>query len=84
MNDMNSSGRSTVIRSLLPTGRQPVAAGVAAALLALAAGWALLPHGNKEKTVDWFADLCSTVSRPMFSSAPAPAGSESAARPATS
>ncbi|MDM0032522.1 cupin domain-containing protein [Variovorax sp. J22P271] len=80
---MNSSGRSTVIRSLLPTGRQPVAAGVAAALLAFAAGWALLPQGNKQNTVDWFADLCSTVSRPMFSSAPAPAGSGIAARPAT-
>jgi quercetin dioxygenase-like cupin family protein len=54
------------------------------AAVVLAAGWGLLPQGHKQEAVGWFADVCSTVSRPMFMSAPAPAGSGAAARPATS
>ncbi|MDQ0569700.1 quercetin dioxygenase-like cupin family protein [Variovorax paradoxus] len=59
-------------------------AGVAALSVVLAAGWALVPHGNRQAAVQWFADVCSTAARPMFSSAPAPAGSGADARPATS
>jgi quercetin dioxygenase-like cupin family protein len=64
--------------------RNQVAAGVAALSVMLAAGWALMPHGSKQDAVQWLDDVCSAVSRPMFSSAPAPAGSGQAARPATS
>ena len=55
-----------------------------AALAFAAAGWALLPHASKQSTVRLIDDICSTVSRPMFSSAPAPEGSTAAARPRTS
>lgn len=66
--------------------RHQVGAGAAALSLVLAAGWALMPHGSKREAVQWLDDVCSSVSRPMFSSAPAPApaGSGEAARPATS
>ena len=63
--------------------RSQVGAGLGALSLALAAVWALMPHGNRQQAVDWLADVCSTASRPMFSSAPAPAGSGVAARPST-
>ena len=53
--------------------------------MVLAAGWALVPHRNRQDAAQWFADVCSTVAAgPMFSSAPAPAGSGAEARPATS
>lgn len=55
-----------------------------AVLAVAAAGWALLPHASKQSTVQLIDDICSTVSRPMFSSAPAPEGSAAAARPRTS
>ena len=61
-----------------------VGGGLAALSMVLAAGWALMPHGNRQEAVQWLDDVCSTVSRPMFSSAPVPAGSGAAARPATS
>ena len=64
--------------------RGHVGASVAALSVVLAAGWALMPHGGKQEAVQWLDDVCSAVSRPMFSSAPAPAGSGEAARPATS
>jgi len=75
-----------VKRALLYRGtRLQLGAGSAALALVLAAGWALMPHSNRQDAVQWFADVCSTVAaRPMFSSAPAPAGSGSEARPATS
>ena len=72
------------MRAPAPAHRQKIAAGMAATAFALAAGWALLPHGGRQEAVAWFNDLCSTMSRPMFASAPAPAGSPAAARPATS
>lgn len=60
-------------------------AGIGFTVLAIAAaGWALLPHASKQSTVQLIDDICSTVSRPMFSSAPAPEGSAAAARPRTS
>jgi quercetin dioxygenase-like cupin family protein len=66
--------------------RSQVGAGVAALSVVLAAGWALMPHGGKQQAAQWLDDVCSAVSRPMFSSASAsaPAGSGEAARPATS
>nr|WP_251010797.1 cupin domain-containing protein [Variovorax paradoxus] len=64
--------------------RQGFLAGMAAVSIVLVAGWAALPHSDKKEAVNWFADLCSSVRRPMFSSTPAPAGSAEAARPATS
>lgn len=56
--------------------RGPLRAGIAALSLVLAAGWALMPHGNRQEAVEWLADVCSSVARPMFSGADA--------RPATS
>ena len=64
--------------------RGPLGAGIAALSLLLAAGWALMPNGNRLEAVEWFADVCSSVARPMFSSALAPAGSGADERPATS
>lgn len=63
--------------------RRQVAAGLATASLVLAAAWASLPHADKKGAVDWFADLCSTVSRPMFSSAPSQTDASGMVRPAT-
>jgi len=68
----------------VPLDGRRAGAGLALLLLALAAGWALVPHAGKKEAADWIADVCSAASRPMFSSAPAPAGSGAAARPATS
>ena len=60
-------------------------AGIGLAALAFAAaGWALLPHASRQSTVQLIDDICSAVSRPMFSSAPAPEGATAAARPRTS
>jgi nucleoside-diphosphate-sugar epimerase len=28
-----------------------------------AAGWALVPHGNRQEAAQWFADVCSTAAR---------------------
>lgn len=67
-----------------PLRRGPLGAGLAALSLALAAGWALMPHGDRQEAAQWLADVCSSVARPMFSSAPAPAGSGAEARPAVS
>ncbi|WP_423459867.1 cupin domain-containing protein [Ottowia sp. VDI28] len=64
--------------------RQPLALGAIGLSAALAVGWGLLPSTQKQGAVDWFADVCSSVSRPMFMSAPAPAGSSEASRPVTS
>ena len=59
--------------------------GIGFAVLAFASmGWALLPHASKQSTAQLIDDVCSTLSRPMFSSAPAPEGSAAAARPRTS
>ncbi|KQW54427.1 cupin domain-containing protein [Variovorax sp. Root411] len=55
-----------------------------AVLAVAAAGWALLPHPSRQSTVQFIDDLCSTVGRPMFASAPAPEGSAAAARPGVS
>ena len=55
--------------------------GAALAALCLAAGWMLLAPAAPRSAVQWFDDLCSSVGRPMFASAPAPAGA--GARPAT-
>lgn len=55
-----------------------------AALAVAAAGWALLPHAGRQSTLRLIEDICSSVSRPMFSSAPAPEGPAAAARPQTS
>ena len=66
-----------------PSSRAPRHA-VALSLAALALGaaaWALVPHAGRQATVAWLDDLCSSVTRPMFASAPAPEGS--AARPQT-
>lgn len=63
--------------------RGQVGGGLAAMSLVLAAGWALMPHGNRQAAVQWMDDVCSTVSRPMFSSATVPGGSGAAAPPAT-
>jgi quercetin dioxygenase-like cupin family protein len=61
------------------------AMGIGFAVLAFASmGWALLPHASKKSTAQLIDDVCSTLSRPMFSSAPAPEGSAAAARPRTS
>lgn len=61
------------------------AMGIGFAVLAFASmGWALLPHASKQSTAQLIDDVCSTLSRPMFSSAPAPEGSAAAARPRTS
>lgn len=72
------------IQTMLPACRQRFIAAVAGASIVLAAGWALVPHAGKEETANWFADLCSSTGRPMFSSAPVPAGSGETARPVTS
>ena len=61
----------------LPASRRGLALGT----LALAAGWMLLVPAAPRSAVQWLDDLCSSLGRPMFASAPAPAGS--AARPAT-
>jgi quercetin dioxygenase-like cupin family protein len=53
----------------------------ALATLGLAAGWLLLVPAAPHSAVQWFDELCSSLGRPMFASAPAPAGA--AARPAT-
>ena len=63
--------------------RRPIAATTVAAPV-LAAGAMSVPRDNTREAADWFTDLCSSVVRPMFASAPAPAGSLEAARPATS
>lgn len=55
-----------------------------AALAVAAAGWALAPHAGRQTAVQFIGDICSTVTRPMFASAPAPEGSAAAARPRTS
>ncbi len=60
-----------------------IGAGLAGLSLVLAAGWALMPRTGQQEAVQWFADVCSSVARPMFASAPVPAGSEVTARPAT-
>jgi quercetin dioxygenase-like cupin family protein len=64
--------------------RNPLGAGLAGLSLVLATAWALVPHGNRQDAAQWLAGVCSTVNRPMFSSAPAPAGAGAAARPSTS
>ena len=56
--------------------------GIALGALALAAGWMVLVPAAPQSAAQWIDDLCtSALGRPMFASAPAPAGS--AARPAT-
>ena len=67
-----------------PLRRGAFGAGLAALSLALAAGWALMPHGDRQEAAQWLAEVCSSVARPMFSSAQAPAGSGAEARPAVS
>jgi len=73
-----------VIQRLQGVPPHRLAASALGTAIILAAGWGLLPQGHKQDAVDWFTDVCSTVSRPMFMSAPAPAGSAAAARPVTS
>jgi quercetin dioxygenase-like cupin family protein len=73
-----------VLQRLHATQPQHLAAGVLGAAIVIAAAWGLLPQGHKQEAVDRIAEVCSAVSRPMFMSAPAPAGSPAAARPATS
>jgi quercetin dioxygenase-like cupin family protein len=53
----------------------------ALAALGLAAGWMLLMPAAPRSALQWFDDLCTSLGRPMFASAPAPAGA--GARPAT-
>jgi quercetin dioxygenase-like cupin family protein len=69
---------------LQATPAQRLAAGALGAAVVLAAGWGLATRAHPRQAVDWFADLCSTMSRPLFMSAPAGPGSAAAARPATS
>lgn len=69
--------------AMAPFVRRRASAGLAALSVA-AAGWALLPHANRQSAVQFVDDICSAVSRPMFASAPAPEGSAAAARPQTS
>lgn len=83
MKGLRGDATMNAIRGMLPASRQKIVSAMAGTLV-LATVWTLLPHGGKKEAADWFADLCSTVSRPMFASAPAPAGSAAAARPATS
>ena len=54
------------------------------ALAVAAAGWALLPHAGRQSAARFIDDICSTVSRPMFASAPPVEGSGAAPRPRTS
>jgi quercetin dioxygenase-like cupin family protein len=54
------------------------------ALAVAAAAWALLPHAGRQSAVRLIDDICSTVSRPMFASAPSVEGPGAAARPGTS
>jgi quercetin dioxygenase-like cupin family protein len=73
-----------VLQRVQATPPQRLAAGALGTAILVTAAWGLLPQGHKQEAADWIADICSTVSRPMFMSAPAPAGSPAAARPATS
>jgi quercetin dioxygenase-like cupin family protein len=73
-----------VFQLLHATPTQHLGASVLGAGIVLAAAWGFLPQGHRQDAVDWFADVCSTVSRPLFMSAPAPAGSPAGARPVTS
>ena len=66
-----------------PIVRQKMLAGAAATAVALAAAWALLPRGGPAQAIDWLADLCSSVARPMFSSPPVNTDASGAVRPAT-
>jgi len=61
--------------------RQAWAAAGLATLTVASVAWAVLPHGGKQAAVQWFDDICTTVSGPMFSSGVAPEGA--AARPST-
>lgn len=63
--------------------RQRLATGVAMASLILAAGWATMPNAGKKEAVEWFADLCSAVNGPMFSSSASQTDASGAARPGT-
>jgi quercetin dioxygenase-like cupin family protein len=54
------------------------------ALAVVAAGWAMLPHAGRRSAVQFIDDICSTVSRPMFASAPPVEGAGADARPRTS
>src|SRR3546814_3817328 len=63
---------------------QKIAALMAAASLVFAASWVATPLHKKQAAVDWLADLCTSATRPMFSSPPIAESSGEAARPATS
>jgi quercetin dioxygenase-like cupin family protein len=66
------------MNALLPSSRRGLALGA----LTLAAAWVALVPAAPQSAAQWIDELCTgTLGRPMFASAPAPAGS--AARPAT-
>lgn len=67
-----------------PSARRPLIAAISAMAIMLAAGLISVPHASKKEAVNWFADLCTSAVRPMFASAPAPAGASEASRPVTS
>ncbi|AMB88162.1 cupin [Pseudomonas agarici] len=67
-----------------PVGSQKMLVGVAAAAVMLAVSGVLLPHDGKKDVVDWLADLCTGIGRPLFSSATVNTDESGAVRPATS
>lgn len=71
-----------MLQGLQSTPHRHLAASALGAVAVAAAGWGLMPQVQRRVAIDWFADVCSTVSRPMFMSSPA--GTGTPARPATS
>jgi quercetin dioxygenase-like cupin family protein len=59
------------------------ATAIAATALAAAGVLALMPSAQRASTARWLTDLCSAAGRPMFSSAPVPAGVASPPQTAT-
>jgi hypothetical protein len=64
-------------------GQQKMPPGIVVAAMVFAPGGALLPH-EKKQVAGWLADLCTSISRPMFSSAPLTTDGSGVVRPATS
>jgi quercetin dioxygenase-like cupin family protein len=71
-------------QGLTPVRHQKMLAGMVAATVMLAGGGVLLPHDERKEVVDWLADLCTSISRPLFSSAPVNTDGSGVVRPATS
>jgi quercetin dioxygenase-like cupin family protein len=80
----NKAGRAMKkALGLVSAGQQKMPVGIVVTAMMLALGGMLLLHDEKKEVAGWLADLCTSISRPMFSSAPLNIDGSGVVRPAT-